>query len=227
MQHILYIPTIFVLGLVFGVMINKKKRGLIANNLMVKTSQENRLQRKVSASKLFHTFVIFIIVFVITHMFEIPWGSKAVRQLLGGTEIFDMRPVFSSVEVYNRLSQFPVEGLIAYKRFTYTIDLIFPLSFFAFLLTLAHFVSQRITIPKYIANILIGLPVFWFTFDLIENAVIFSILSDFPNQSKVLASSLGYITAMKFGLLLFSIFMPSLLFIFAKKLDEPLTAHVL
>ena len=221
-QHILYIPTIFVLGLVFGIMTNERKRGIIVKNSIATTSQNYPLQRKISGSKLFHTFIIFILVFVFTHMFEIPWGSKAVSQLLGGAEIFDKSPVFSSIGIYNRLSQFPIEGLIAYKHFTYTIDIIFPLSFFAFLLTLTRFVSQRITIPKYLANILIGLPVFWFTCDLIENAVIFIILSDFPSQSKVLASSLGYITVMKFGLLLFSIFTPSLLFIFAKKLHEPI-----
>jgi hypothetical protein len=106
---------------------------------------------------------------------------------------------------------------MAYKRFTYTIDILFPLSLLLFLFTFARFVSQRITIPKYLVNVLIGLPFFWFAFDLLENAVIFNILTKFPSQNEFLGGSLGIITAIKFGLLLLSIFTPSLLFIFAKK----------
>jgi hypothetical protein len=219
-QHIFYIPTIFILGLVFGIMFTEKKRGIIATSSMASTRQGAIVQHKTSGSKLFQTFVMFILVFVITHMFEIPWGSKAVSQALGGVEIFDKGPVFSSTEVYNRISKFPIEGLFAYKHFTYTIDIIFPLSFFAFLLTFARFVSQRIKIPKYLVNILIGLPFFWFACDLIENAVIFSLLSIYPDQSIILSSSLAYITTVKFGSLLLSIFTPSLLFIFANKVTS-------
>ena len=205
-QHIFYIPTIFLIGFIFGTMINNAT-----------TSQNDQLQYKTSKKRLFQTFLIFLLVFVVTHIFEIPWGSKAVSQLLGGIEIFDKKPVFSSTAIYERISLFPAEGLMAYKRFTYTIDVLFPLSFLLFLFTFARFVSQRIIIPKYLVNILIGLPFFWFAFDLLENAVIFTILTKFPSQNAVLGGSLGIITAIKFGLLLLSIFTPSLLFIFAKK----------
>lgn len=222
-QHIFYIPTIFLLGLVFGIIFTERRRGINTVNSITSKRQEDTVQHKTFGSKLFQTFVIFILVFVITHMFEIPWGSKAVGQLLGrGVEIFDKRPVFSSTEVYNQISKFPFEGLIAYKHFTYTIDIIFPLSFFAFLLTFARFVSQRITIPKYLVNILIGLPFFWFACDMFENAIIFSILSYYPTKIIILASSLGYITTVKFGLLLLSIFTPSLLFVFANKASSRL-----
>jgi hypothetical protein len=216
-HHILYIPTIFILGIASGIIIKERIQGIIVKNSMESSSQDDQLQYKTSGSKLLQTLLIFLLVFVITHMFEIPWGSKSVSQLLGGMDIFDKRPVFSSIEIYNRLSQVPVEGLLAYKHFTYTIDILFPLSFFVFLLTLARFVSQRITIPKYIVNILIGLPFFWIACDMIENAVIFRVLSEFPDQNKALASSLGYITTLKFALLSLSVFTPSLLYIFTNK----------
>lgn len=220
-QHILYIPTILVLGFVFGIIISERRRR-IGQNSFSTISENVPLQFKTSGNKLFQTFVIFLLVFLITHVFEIPWGSKAVSQLLGGVEIFDKRPVFSSIEIYNRISQFPAEGINAYKLFTYTIDVIFPLSFFAFLLTFARFVSQRKSIPKYLINILISLPFIWFACDLIENAIIFNILSNYPSQNIILASSLGYITTVKFGLLLLSIFTPSLIFIFANKVTSRL-----
>ena len=205
-QHIFYIPTIFLLGFVFGTMTKK-----------VTESQNNQLLYKTQRRKLLQTFLVFLLVFVITHIFEIPWGSKAVSQLLGGIEIFDKSPVFSSDAVYKRISLFPAEGLMAYKRFTYTIDLIFPISFFVFLFTFSRFVCQRISIPKYLENVLINLPIFWFVSDLLENAVIFYILSLFPSQNEFLGSSLGFISAIKFGLLMLSILVPSLLLLFAKK----------
>jgi len=205
-QHIFYIPTIFLLGFIFGTMTNKATE-----------SQNNQLLYKTSRRKLIQTFLVFLLVFVITHIFEIPWGSKAVSQLLGGIEIFDKSPVFSSDSVYERISLFPAEGLMAYKRFTYTIDILFPLSFLLFLFTYARFVSQRITIPKYLIKFLISLSFFWFAFDMLENVVIFNILTKYPSQNELLGSSLGFITVTKFGLLMLSILMPSLLFIFAKK----------
>src|SRR5690606_31369914 len=42
-----------------------------------------------------------------------------------------------------RLSQFSNAGVNAYKRFTYTTEVVFPLSFLAFLSTLGQYVSQR------------------------------------------------------------------------------------
>lgn len=206
-QHIFYIPTVFVLGLVFGTMISRSKE----------ISSNEQLPYKTSGKRLLQTFLIFLLVFVITHVYEIPWGPKAVSRLLGGFEIFDKRPIFSGSEIYERIRLFPEVGLLAYKRFTYTIDILFPASFFVFLFTFARFVSQRVVIPKYLGSAMIRLPFLWFGFDLIENAAIFHILSTFPDKGDFLSSSLGFITAVKFCLLFLSILTPSLLYIFAKK----------
>ena len=213
--HIFYIPTIFLLGLVFGTLINKK--GANISNSIEESIPKKQFQTKTSKTQFIQTFLIFLLVFIATHMFELPWSSKAISHLIGDLEIFDKSPVFSSTEVYKRLSLFPDEALIAYKRFTYTMDIIFPLSLFTFLFTFTRFVSQRITIPNLLKTVLVGLPFFWFAFDLIENAVIFNILSKFPIPIEFLAGSLGFITAIKFGLLLLSIFTPSFLFIFIQK----------
>ena len=212
-QHLLYIPTIFLLGLVFGAMINERAKGKMSNAII---DSNVPFRYQTSGKTLLQTFSIFLIVFVITHMFPIPFGSKVVKQLLGH-EIFDKRPVFSSAEVYERINLFSEAGVMTYKRFTYTIDVLFPASFFAFLWTFASFVSERRKISKHVRNVLIGLPIFWVASDLIENAVIFKILDCLPNQSEFLGNYLGLITALKFGLLAFSIFTPLLLILFARK----------
>ena len=205
-QHFFYIPIIFLLGLVFGTMINKPV-----------ARQTDQIQYKTSKKNLIQAFLIFFIVFAVTHIIDIPWGAKAVSQQLGGIDLFDKSPVFASENVYGRIRFFTPEGINAYKRFTYTIDIIFPVSFLVFLLTFARFVSQRKNIHKYVAVALVGLPVLWFTSDVIENVFIFTILSSYPVQNKFLGNALGFITAIKFGLLLLSILAPTLLLIFKNK----------
>jgi len=210
-QHLLYIPTVFLLGFLFGTMTTEKR-----------TSHETAAasgsrQRSTSGKLLLQTFLVFLLVFVITHLFEIPLGSKTVSRLLGGVEIFDKQPAFSSAEVYARVAQFPAYGLLDYKRFTYTIDVLFPAALLLFLFTLARFAAQRVAVPKYVGRALIGLPFAWFASDLAENAIIFTILSLFPAENAFLASSLGFVTVTKFGLLLLSIVVPSLLIIVAKR----------
>lgn len=216
-QHVFYIPTIFLLGLVSGIILNDRRRGISAINSRDTDSKTYQLRHQTSGRNLFQTFLVLLLVFVITHIFEMPWGLKTVSQLLGGVEIFDRSPVFSSSEVYMRLNQFSFEGLKTYKRFTYTTDVVFPLSLLAFLSTLAQYVSQRKKINRCLRILLSGLPFFWFACDMVENAVIFTILSKYPGQIMFLADSLGYITAVKFVLLLLSLFMPTLLYIFSKK----------
>lgn len=90
------------------------------------------LIRAVSTKVLLLAFLIFAGVFVITHLFPIPYGAKAVQSTLGGFSLFDKQPSFSSTDVYDRLQAYSSDGFNDYKRFTYTVDLIFSLAFFIF-----------------------------------------------------------------------------------------------
>ncbi|MFV8326710.1 hypothetical protein [Flavobacterium sp. ZS1P14] len=164
--------------------------------------------RGTSGKILLFTFFIFICIFIVTHLFPVPYGLEIVHNALGGLEIFDKQPSFSSNEVYNRLQSFLLEGLEVYKRFTYTIDIIFPLTFFSFLITLARFVTQRTSLSKYLVNAIIVLPFIWLSFDLLENLIVFILLSEFPIRNNFLGSLLGFVTATKFGLLFLSILIP-------------------
>lgn len=211
LQHIFYIPTIFLFGFIFGTLVNRKDNR--TKTSIQDSSQKNLNQTKTSKKQLIITFLLFLIVFIATHAFEIPWSSKAIKHMVGTCDIFDKRPVFSSVEVYKRLSQFSAEAINVYKRFTYTIDILFPLSFFAFLFSYARFVVQRMKITKLTATILVCLPIAWFIFDMIENTSVYTILSYFPTPIEWLAGSLGIITIIKFSLLILSIFTPSIFYI--------------
>ena len=204
-QHLFYIPTIFLLGLIFGILLGNNTNTVSANG-------------KVSVKKLGLVFLIFLIVFIITHSFTIPSGSKQVSMLLGGLEIFDKKPIFGSDAVYHYMQSFTEIGIQVYKRFTYTIDVVFPLSMLAFLHTFSKFTLQRIKLPKYFFKIAGLLAWIWFGFDMLENATVFYLLSELPKQHPFIAGSLGWITVIKFVLLFLSLFVPASLLLLARKL---------
>lgn len=216
LQHIFYIPTIFLLGFLFGSLISERRRSKSTGNLQTHFELPDS-ERRISGKILLFTFLIFIGVFVITHFFPIPYGPKIVQNALSGLEIFDKHPSFSSNEVYARLQSFPFEGLEVYKRFTYTVDIIFPLAFFYFLITLVRFVIERTSLSTFLRKAIIVIPFIWLSFDILENSIVFTLLSEFPIRNNFLGSILGFVTATKFGLLFLSILVPSLFYVFAKK----------
>lgn len=203
--HILYIPTIFLLGFLAGNLFN--------NRAATSASSASPL----SGSILLGAFLVFAVVFIGTHFFEIPRSSKAVTVALNGAEIFDKKPSYSSDEVYQRISTFPPSGVYLYKQFTHTIDVLFPVSLFAFLFLLSRFVIQRNRPRKAFKVLITLLPILWFLSDMIENSVIYYLLDEFPIRHDVLAGFLGGITISKFTLLLLSILMPVSLIAFSKK----------
>lgn len=204
-QHLLYIPVIFLLGFLFGSILNQSKPPELNDQFRYRTS----------AKTLLNTLIIFLLVFVITHMFPVPWGAKEVSRQLGDLPIFDRSPVFSGKEVYNRVAKFSVEGIRSYMRFTYTVDVLFPLSFFLFLSTLSRFAFQRITGTESTGKWLKRLPGLWLVADLLENAIVYTLLSRFPERHEVVAGSLGFVTVMKYGLLILSIVLPIYFFVVA------------
>lgn len=199
--HILYIPTIFLLGFLTGSLVGK---GFGKSSLTVNDSV-------VSGKVLFGAFMIFAIIFVGTHFFEIPRSSKAVTKALSGLEIFDKKPSYNSDEVYSRIEMFPEDGRQLYKQFTYTIDLLFPITLFTFLFLLARFTNDRTAVARSLKIVFIVLPIVWLAMDFVENLTIYRLLDLFPIRNKALAGFLGYITITKFTLLLLSIVVPTAL----------------
>lgn len=203
--HILYIPTIFVLGFLAG--------NLFDNRAVTSATSASPLSGRI----LLGAFLVFAVVFIGTHFFEIPRSSKAVTVALNGAEIFDKKPPYSSDEVYQRISTFPPSGVYLYKEFTHTIDVLFPVSLFAFLFLLSRVVIQRHRPRKAFKVFITLLPILWFLSDMIENSVIYYLLDEFPIRHDVLAGFLGGITISKFTLLLLSFLMPVSLIAFSKK----------
>jgi hypothetical protein len=203
--HVLYIPTIFMLGLVTGMLLKSPA----SDNKQIPDSP-------ISGKVLLGSFLIFAIVFIGTHFFYIPKSAHAVTKALNGAEIFDKKPSFTSGEVYARIASFPQAGIYLYKQFTYTMDVLFPITLFAFLVLLTQYISQRAFLSKRFRIALALIPVIWFLLDMAENAMVYGLLDTYPAKNFALAGSLGYVTMTKFSFLLLSIASPAMIKAFEK-----------
>lgn len=204
-QHVFYIPIVFLLGFSTGYMFMYAR--------INKIEHTDTPHKAIARKRLLLTLIIFALVFMITHVLDLPYNSKNVMRLLGNQEIFDKSPLFSSDKVYRKISSFGLEGKEAYKTFTYTTDLLFPLSLLAFLICLHRYVglqSEKTILKRVI------LPYAWFMMDLLENLNVFLLLLLFPDRYPVMAEALGIITTAKFVLLLSSMVIPLVVFVHHK-----------
>jgi hypothetical protein len=200
--HFFFIPSIFFLGLFVG--------AAISNYLTQSTAEKHKDTRTSKTTRwlLASTFGIFSIIFIITHMVPFMGGAKSLHATLGHQPLFDQHTSSTAVEVYDRLERFGEVGREAYKRFTYTGDVVFPLSLLFFLIVLVYFVRERISLSSMFRIILISAPILWFLSDMAENSVIYFLISQYPQKNILLAELLAPLTNLKFTLLLGSIALP-------------------
>jgi hypothetical protein len=214
-EHFFYIPTIFLFGFITG----KLSSG--PNEFKAKSSSSMESQstkRIIRGSLVIGSFIVFIAVFIATHVFEIPASTKAVTKSLGGLEMFDRKPSFSATEVYSRISEFPKTGIHLYKRFTHTVDILFPLALFSFLFVLGRFAMQGFLNHRTLARLLHILPIIWFGSDLLENSIVYYLLDEFPSRHNFLANGLAYVSLTKFAFLLLSVLAPIIVTVFRRQL---------
>ncbi len=197
-EHLFFIPIIFSLGFVLG--------SLTAGGRPTPTSVP---PPKVTVRGLLWPLAALVVLFIFTHVVAGHGGAKAVEEAMQGQPIFDQRASFAATEVYERIQAFGAAGRDAYKRMTYTTDLVFPCVLFTFLVQLARFVSERSTSSKWLRALTLALPAAWLLSDFVENAVVFHLLSDFPMQHAGPAGVLGIITSIKFTLLVASVATPA------------------
>lgn len=198
-NHVIYIPFVFLLGLFSGAVLSRKSN-----------SAGEFSAYRVKGSFLAGAFGLLIAVFVATHMLPIQFGLKGLHAAVGHQPLFDQHPSFSAGEVYERLAGFGELGREAYQRFTYTSDLLFPLSLLLFLALFARFVAERARLPRALLGLIYALPFLWFSSDLIENSIIYWLISGFPGRQDGLAGLLGWVTNAKFAFLLAAVAVPAL-----------------
>jgi hypothetical protein len=201
-EHIFFVSFIFALGFVAGA---------LATSTRAKRHRSDD-SRRPGGRAVVVAIVTLAVVFVATHVFSTHGGVRHIEDLLRGQAVFDQRPSFTAAEVHARLESFGVEGRAAYRRMTYTSDLVFPLALFYFLFQLVRFVIGSTTVPAPgLARFASFAPVLWLTSDLAENALIYYLLGEFPQRCDHLAGILGVLTYLKFALLVASLALPAAL----------------
>jgi hypothetical protein len=208
-EHLYFVPIIFALGLVLGSLLTwHRLRRIFPRHF----ADAPNAPRRTTARSLWVPLGLFLLLFAATHALGTHGGARAVEEALGGRPIFDQRPSFSVDEVYARIEAFGAAGRAAYQRMTFTSDLVFPLALFAFLLQLTRYVSERVpTLSPLAKKGLLLVPLAWLLADFAENWTVFQLLEHFPARDDTLASRLGVVTHVKFGLLLASVASPAAL----------------
>lgn len=213
LEHLYFIPFVLSLGLVLGSQLTRWRFARVAT-----------LPRRVTVRGVLVPLVAFAALFLLTHVFALHGGAKAVEDSLQGLPLFDQRASFAADEVYQRLELFGVNGRARYQHMTFTSDVVFPLALLAFLLQLARFINERSGCSINLQRVGLALPVLWFLCDLGENATVYHLIEVFPTRSDALAGSLGAITSLKFGLLVASVFYLGLLSVLSRTDDGTVRA---
>lgn len=208
--HAFFIPSVFFLGFLFGGIVASRRAPIAVPQGDAKLSGP-------TGRTLMIAFIVFAGIFSATHLFPQFGGSKAISVAVHGMPILDQRPAFSSIDVFQRLEAFGEAGRAMYQRFTYSADIVFPLSLLVFLALLARFAAQRIMLSAAMRNMLVVLPLIWFGADMMENAIVYTLISQFPAKNDYLGEIVGLVTVSKFILLLLSIATPAILLVVMRK----------
>jgi hypothetical protein len=196
-EHLFFIPFVFSLGFVVGALATREPPPDTPAN---------------SARPVLFAGLLVLLVFFVTHVLSLHGGARHTGDLLAGQAIFDQRPSFTADEVYARMELFGAAGREAYRKMTFTSDLIFPLVLFHFLVRLARYVAHS-AVPgsALAAKVATVVPLLWLVTDLAENATVHALLRKFPERNDALAGILGVVTDAKFALLTASVVVPAVL----------------
>lgn len=161
-------------------------------------------------------FSAVLVVFVITHAVKFPGSLAYLMEATGGQKILDMQASFSSAETYQRLEAMGEFGRKMYLRTVLTIDLVFPLTVFAFFTVLAGFSRERLRMSPALDKALRVMPAAYLALDFIENAIILALLWNYPERLEFLGGAIGYFTRGKRIAMMLAMFLPPALFLKAK-----------
>ena len=161
-------------------------------------------------------FIFALSVFFITHMLKFPGSIVYLMEVTHGEKMLDMQPSFSTEETYRRLEAFGEFGRRMYMRTMITVDIIFPLSAFAFLFLWAKYASQQVDIRDSLRKALWCLAIAYVSLDFLENISIMIMLSKFPERFEFLGTYIGYLTQGKRISMIGALVLPAVLLIVTK-----------
>ena len=164
----------------------------------------------------FASFLLLLVVFLVTHVAKFPGNVAYLREITGGQAMLDMKPSFSAEETYQRLEAFGDVGRKMYMRTILTVDFVFPLTAFLFLFLWSRYASDRVELRASLRKALLSLSIAYVVLDFMENLFILTMLSNFPARLQLPGRYIGYLTLGKRICMLSALVLPAILLLVAK-----------
>jgi hypothetical protein len=138
----------------------------------------------------------FLVVLAV-HFLQFPGSVPDFNRASGGGVLLDALPAFTPDGIYDRLAGYGEAGRQNYSFRNVTIDVLLPLSVLPFLVLLIRRALARYSLRPILRGLLLSVPVAYVVFDLLENASVLALLTNYPERMNVLAASLPYTTLVK------------------------------
>lgn len=163
-----------------------------------------------SLRSLLLALTLAVVSYVVTHILPIPGGLRQVMTATGGA-LLDQIPSISGEDVYARVAAFGAQGREPYRNFTLTTDIVFPLTWMPFLLLYARFAYSRFAAGPPVRSLMLAFPVVYLVADVVENAFVWVMLTDFPTRHSFLARAIVYPTVAKWLAPILAVLVPTMM----------------
>lgn len=128
-----------------------------------------------------------------------PFSAK-LAALSGGSSLIDLKLAYSPETAFGLIESYGNEGRAAYSQFTATADVVFPVTYGLLLGLALSWFLQRGTAPGSRLRILNLVPLAAWAFDWLENAMILTMLGQYPDQSQLIGRIAGLATSTKWAM---------------------------
>jgi hypothetical protein len=161
----------------------------------------NRISNRKSFLLLLVAYGIYFPVFFFS---DVPFGLTRIKPYAEGKNILDVELFYTAEQAYQRLALFGEHGRAVYFNILMG-DLIYPALLGGFLSISITLLSRRLNFTGVYWQYLALLPLANMIFDYIEDALLLSILYNYPDQLPLVATTAGFVTFVKniFGMLSF------------------------
>lgn len=155
----------------------------------------NRLDR---LAKVWVVLALLLGVILLSQLAVQPF-SEQLAQMSGGSGLIDLKLSYTPEAVFGLIDTYGDEGRAAYRYFTATSDLVFPVAYGLFLSLLVSWLLKRGTRDGSRMRMLNLVPLGAWVFDWLENGFIVTMLTSYPDRSNGIAFLAAFSTAAKWA----------------------------
>lgn len=143
--------------------------------------------------------LVFFAIEIVFYSLILPNAEATIKSFSGDIGPIDLMMAPSADTLISAITAYGVEGRAFYSTIELTVDIIYPISYAFFYSLLIGFVFKRAFNPENKIQWLNVLPFGAWLFDLIENIIILTLFSSFPNLPAPLLMILTVVNAIKWS----------------------------